>query len=314
MYAAQGQRITASESVSGSPGRHSRCSRSLIEPGRGGVMMQARVDVLILSMVLVALVLPAKGSAQVETQGIEFPYVLRIAPGNVLIVHGRVYRDSVTITWEPGDSLRIEGMAVLPAPAIPPKVISEERRAEIFGDVPLIVAMVDSGTSWKDALNEYRRRCLEIRSAMLDTYWAVLDSTGSQEAAADAVLNTVDRSLFADGAALRINESCIRAPWQDGATEHIPLERPHRPDPQPERLLGPREKAVRYTESIARRIDHRAKGHWVVVVDRRGWAGMSGAQAREALKQIEMVEGNKFLAGPLDEFTLEEIVLHKTRD
>jgi len=278
-------------------------------------MMRARVDVLILSMVLAALVLPTMGSAQVEVPDIEFPYVLRIAPGNVLVVHGRVCRDSVTFTWEPEDSLRIEGMAVAPAPPMPPKTYTDGDLAKVYGDVPFIVGLVEQGMAWEQARDEFHRKSLVIRSWMLNTYRAVMDSTGSHEEAKRAVLDSVDRSLFRDETALEITESSIWATWEGTGTERIPLQERQPFRPPPEQVLSPREKAVRFTASTDFRwLAETWTTHYVVVVDRRGRRGMSGDNAAEALRQIEMIGKNKFIDGPLDEFTLEEIILHRTGD
>ena len=88
--------------------------------------MQLRAEMLVLLSLMALLMLSERGACQVEVPDIEFPYVLRIAEGNVLFVHGHEYRDSVIFTYEPGDSLRMEGMAILPPPPFPSEPMSEE--------------------------------------------------------------------------------------------------------------------------------------------------------------------------------------------
>jgi hypothetical protein len=273
--------------------------------------MRVGVEVLILVVILAVVILPEVDMGQVETPDIEFPYVLRIAEGNVLVVHGRVFRDSVTFTWAPDDSLRIEGLAVMPAPAMPPKTYTEERLAEVYGDVPFIVDLVDKGYTWDAAVQQYDVKILQIRSWMLATYRAVLDSTGSHEKARKAVLDSVDRSLFEDGAAPWIGESMIKAPWAGGFVEFIPLKEPEPFTPPPEEIPSPKEKAIRYTVSASRWLDRPGATPWVAVVDRRGIRGMSGSNAYEAIDQIENAGRGEFVDGPLDEFTLEEIILKR---
>jgi hypothetical protein len=276
--------------------------------------MRVRVDILILIVGLAEVLLVGCGSCQDEVPAIEFPYVLRIAEGNVLVVHGRVFRDSVTFTWEPDDSLRIEGLAVMPSPPVPPKTYTEERLAEIYGDVPFIVDLVGQGYTWDAAVEQYDVRILQIRSWMLETYRAVMDSTGSYEEAKKAVLDSVDRSLFEDGVAPWIGQFMIKAPWQGGFVEYIPLKEREPFTPPPEEIPSPREKAVRYTVSVSRWLGRRGATPWVTVVDRRGIERMSGENAREALNQIERAGWGESVEGPLDEFTLEEILLHKVEE
>ena len=273
--------------------------------------MRVGVEVLILVVILAVVILPEVDMGQVETPDIEFPYVLRIAEGNVLVVHGRVFRDSVTFTWAPDDSLRIEGLAVMPAPAMPPKTYTEERLAEVYGDVPFIVDLVDKGYTWDAAVQQYDVKILQIRSWMLATYRAVLDSTGSHEKARKAVLDSVDRSLFKDETALRITESSIWATWEGTGTERISLKEPEPFTPPPEEIPSPKEKAIRYTVSASRWLDRPGATPWVAVVDRRGIRGMSGSNAYEAIDQIENAGRGEFVDGPLDEFTLEEIILER---
>jgi hypothetical protein len=117
--------------------------------------------------------------------------------------------------------------------------------------------------------------------------------------------------LFEDGAAPWIGDTMIKAPWQGGFTEFITLEEIEPFTPPPEEIPSPREKAVRYTVSASRWLDRRGATPWVTVVDRRGIQGMSGSNAYEAIDQIEKSGHGQFIEGPLDEFTLQEIAVHR---
>jgi hypothetical protein len=293
---------------------HGKCGANetgaVIAENPGGVKMRAKVGVLIVVLGLISIVLPLSAKSQVERPDIEFPYVLRIAEGNVLVVHGHVFRDSVVFTWRPDDSLRIEGMAVMPAPPVPPKTFTEEELSESSRNVPFIADRVKQGSTWREARNEFRRACLQVESEMLETYWAVMDSTGSPELARQAVLGSVDPSLFADGTVPRITQSSIRVTWQNHMTQRIPLGKREPFRPPDDEVPSPKEKAVRYTVSASRWLDRQGATPWVAVVDRRGIAGMSGSEAFEAIHQIEMAGHGQFVEGPLDEFTLEEIAVH----
>lgn len=275
---------------------------------QGGVRMQASVKVLILLVVGVVLVLPVIGSAQVEVPEVEFPYVLRIAEGNVLFVHGYEYRDSVTFTYESGDSLRIEGMAVMPSPPFPSEPMSEENLAKTYASVPFIVERVEEGLTWREASEEWYRERTKIVSAMKQVYWDVLDSTGSHHGAKVAALEALDRTLLDPDKEPTVGRSIARIPWEGSLSEFVDMVRRPKGEKRPRYPEVTRERAAGYAAGTIKCLDGTYGVPWVVVLERRGRTWLSGGEAEEALQQIEWAWRGDFTKGPLDETGLREIL------
>jgi hypothetical protein len=255
------------------------------------------------------LVVPRVGWHEVKGEDIAFPYVLWIAEGNVLFVHGHEYRDSVVFTWEPGDSVRIDGMAVLPARPRPPRVPRDAELIRAFGDVPLVVLMVESGATWQEAAGEYERRM--HRSIRLATrrFWEVFDSTGSYETAGEAAVKSIDRSLLdSERETKMIGRKMMIVNWE-GLLPDMRLDLSERPfvGPLPEREITHR-KAAGLVRRIGPPLDGTLGSPWVVVIDHGGEMIVSGETAGEAIRQVESARRGETTEGPLHMDEIEEIL------
>jgi hypothetical protein len=269
--------------------------------------MRARVTVLVLLIVLVTL---QAGIALCDGEegDMEFPYILRIAEGNVLFAHGYEYRDSVAFTYEPGDSLRIEGMAILPSPPFPSEPMSEENLAKTYARVPFIVERVEEGLTWREASEEWYKERAKILLAMKQVYWGVLDSTGSHDKASAAALAALDRSLLDPDKEPTVGRTIARIPWEGSIGEFANMVRHPKGEKRsryPEVTL---ERATGYAAGIIKCLDGTYGVPWVVVLERRGRKRLAGGEAEEALQQIELAWRGDFIKGPLDKTALKEIL------
>jgi hypothetical protein len=280
--------------------------------GREGPSMRAGVllNVVFLLVVCLASFLPA---ASVEHKdAIRFPYLLTIAPGNVLVVHGHVFRDSVLITREPGDSLRVEGLPIYPLPPVPRKVISEHGLAKIYGRVDYVRELVDSGYTWWQATEKYFRKMGEtVRSAQA-VYKTVIDSTGSHEKAAQAAVDSFDRSLVEPGTEPVVTRTSVIVSWQGSVTEHI-MSRRRRSDDRPvlEEIFGKstEEDIVRLkVRELATWLDGRRRGTYFVLKSPRGTSIYGGKTALKAIAQIEEAKRGNITDGPVDEREIRRVI------
>ncbi len=238
-----------------------------------------------------------------------FSHLLKIADGNVLLVHGHVLTDDVQITWVPGDSLRVNGMAVFPPPPVPPKVFSEERLAELYGSAPFVTALVESGFTWAEASRAYCARRAEVCRSIQRVYWQVRQSSGSHGAAAAAVLDSVDRSLLDPQCEPEVTSSAVLIRWKGGRCEELVF-LGHGP---PSQHQTPRDKLTRErAESETRRLvtwlDGKRTGPHFVLISPRAYAMWGGKSAREALGQTKEAMAGRKTGGPIDEIELDRII------
>jgi hypothetical protein len=261
-------------------------------------------------LILIAVPSPAEapGSCPVRNKRppivVEFPYLLRIAEGSVLVVHGHDFRDSVWITWENGDSMRVEGLPVVPPPPVPRKVLSEGAYASLYGKVPYVRSLVDSGATWREAYQVWSEKRKEIERSMVRLYNQIIDSTGSHEAAVRAVDAAIDRSLLEPGARIEVTSRYLEVTWQGRPREQVmcststPLEGP----------LLPLELDAERMRSSARRLAFflapPRKSPAFVNWNPRGF-GAGGGQ--EAIDQLEMAKRGVKVDGFMDYTELERI-------
>jgi hypothetical protein len=267
--------------------------------------MRLIVPTFIVCLLAVFAQLAAAGGVP-ESESLEFPYLLRIAPGNVLFVYGHEFRGDVVISWDPADSLRIGGLPVHPRPALPPAVLPEERLAEVFGDVPFVADMVQEGSTWNDAVLAWDREAARIRNKIYRTYRTVLDSTGSRKAAEAAVLQNLDRSLFEPGIEPKFGVNDVKIKWAGLSYCYVGLEAPI--GSGSERRFTPKEKGLGYIRNLIKSLDGRRGRGWLWVVNRSGDTALTGAVYEEALRQIEEAEKGNLIEGPLDEDEVREII------
>jgi len=283
---------------------------------------------LIALLSVVSMSIAAVGMSPPATDGsgeppIEFPYVLKIPSGSVLIVQGREFRDEVQFTWSLGESLRVEGFPIRPRRAAPRRVFSEQELAFAYGRVDYVRERIDSGYTWHQAVDAwYEKRDKEIQSARA-RYGAVLDSTGSPEKAAEAVSDSFDRSLLRPGYEPIVTLTSTSVQWQGAPFQHSV----HLPEPtgelpeidEPELKEWFRKK----TEEEYAKLEARSLAHWfdwrigaqrVVIESSRGRIIFSGEEARRAMAQIEDAKRGNIKEGPVDETELRRIMNIETSE
>jgi hypothetical protein len=241
---------------------------------------------------------------------IQFPVSFEIAEGNHLFVMGRHFVGPVTLTWEPGDSVRVEGMAIHPVPEGPPREISEEELERIYGTVPFIVDLVESGATWKEAARSYNELRTGIEMDAIRRYGRVLWSSGSEEVATKSVVDSLDTSLFDPDFEITWSPGYVVVKW-DGMWYQAEF-RLHQEAKFPgarKRVREPisEDDASAFTRSIMHRLGGDLGGVRMEVFS-TGHVTLSGAAVGKALNQIEQSDHGKLVEGPLFDPDLELIL------
>lgn len=239
---------------------------------------------------------------------VEFPYLLKIAPGNVLLVHGHEFQDEVLITWDLGDSLRIEGMAILPTPPVAPRLIDEERLADLYSGSPFVTALVESGATWAEASDEYCREQSAVLTAVADLYWSSLDSTGSHDRAISEATRSLESPVLDPGFEPVASRSSILIRWDDQSTELVFLKRrpPDTSSRQIQEISASR--AEGETRTLASLLSVDRTGTTIVVISPRVYSIWSGEKATRALGQLEEARNGRKALGPIDDTELDRII------
>jgi len=247
---------------------------------------------------------------------VEFPYEIEIAPQNVLFVDGYEFHGKVTCTWEPGDSLRIEGIPILPRRPLPFGPPAEEREAMVralFGKVPFVQEQLDSGKSWSEAMDAYERHLRRYIYNAKAVYWRVLERTRSEDSAVEAVIDSLDRSyldpsfeprVFPGG--MQVKFLGERRPVGIDFGEKPPWEMPSLEELQ--RVTH--KKASDYVTTLEHRLGQRIPT-LIVISDTASLTLMGRAQVQDVLDQIEEGRKGRLVEGPLDEEQLKLILLRK---
>ena len=246
-------------------------------------------------------------------ESVEFPYAVRIAPQNMLFVDGHEFHGEVVFSWEPGDSLRIEGIPVLPRRPLPEALrqpeLSEEFLRRRYRRVPFVMERVEQGRTWGEAVSEYRPVKSAICREIDETYWRLVESTGSHDAAALALLDSLDRGIvdllvdpqvFSWGmnVLLKGDSAMVSVAFGD----EPPWERPTLEDIQ--RVTY--EKASDFTRGMARNLSDITVTCLVVAPGRTDFGR---GVVNRALKQIEEAEKGNMVEGPLPERELMLILM-----
>jgi hypothetical protein len=224
-------------------------------------------------------------------------YTLTIAPGNYLFIYGHEFHGDVACTLEPGDSLRIGGLPVLPRRADPPPVLSEEEIREVFDDVPFIQERVQQGETWARASEAYYERVAQMRESAKGVYSRELARTGSRELAMEAALDSLDRSLLDPTFELEVSGSQIKL-----RLEGLVVPRSYdlaAPASSAPAAKSPRvatvPEAMEFLEGISGRLGGDLTAA-VMEVLMGGDTRLVGAAVARALKQIEEGEKGNFWA------------------
>jgi hypothetical protein len=272
--------------------------------------------VLIVALVVVASgigILVLRGRCDDGKELVEFPYVIKIAPKNILFVDGHEFHGEVLCTWEPGDSLRIEGIPVLPRrpPPIPgqPKRTEEDFRRQ-YGEVPVVLELVEAGATWREAAKAYSRRIEKFVDDAKRAYWKVLEATGSEELAVQAVLDSVDRTLLDPSEEPRVFPSGMgfRLQGRRGGYSVAFGEKPPWEMPTLEEIQKvTHEKASEYTRGVARHLGNTRTA--CLEVPAAGLTVLGRGVVKRALRQIEEAEKGNMVDGPLPERELKLILM-----
>jgi len=215
----------------------------------------------------------------------------------------------VVLDWEPGDSLRIDGIAVFPSPPSRPRVFTEEELEKVYGEVPYVLERVRAGSTWTEAIDEYHARVEEVEGRLRRRYWEVRDSTGSHGEAMDAALECLDRSLLDPAVEPRSTGTGILLKWAGLRGEGVIMGLDKRPVEKPR---GPRvlteAEAQHWARLIIRRLEPVNETPMVVAISRKGVLFLHSADSREAIPQLEAAKRGVVKDGPLPEYVTEEVL------
>jgi hypothetical protein len=292
--------------------------------------------VVVLGMVVIVL----RGRCDEGEDVVEFPYTVEIAPGNYLFVDGHEFHGEVVCTWEPGDSVRIEGIPVLPSRPVPRRERSEAELMEKYGDdafmlecigrgmtwkealrekelrrrhsgVPFVEKEVDKGATWHEAVNAYNREVDKVIDGVDMAYWEALVAGGSKTEAMQAALDSLDRSLLDPAAEVKASESGMSIQFE-GRPGRISFFFPDKPPWEMPTLEELQRVTPKKAQGLARSLARTMKGYtgtWMVVISSQvGEMTFAGRAVSKALKQIEEGEKGRLTTGPLPERELKLIL------
>ena len=101
----------------------------------------------------------------------KLPLEFDVAPENRLYLYGeRAY--SVRLVADAGDSLRLNGIPILPRRTAPPasEEHPEEQWLQVYGDVPFVKDLLRTGAAASDAGRLYESRQRDVRDGLLRVY------------------------------------------------------------------------------------------------------------------------------------------------
>jgi len=135
---------------------------------RGAVRDRPRVFLVGLLVLLSGLAFGSGGVPAGEEEPTAFRETLFVSEEDYFFVQGRRLRGAVECLWTEGEPFTIGACEVFPPPARPfLSSWSDEQMRELFGKVPLVQALVDSGYDLREAarISEERRKEAGIRAA-----------------------------------------------------------------------------------------------------------------------------------------------------
>lgn len=244
-----------------------------------------------------------------STSSLEFPHRLRIAPGNVLFVHGHEFRDEIVFTWQEGDTLRIEGLPVLPPPSAPTSRLADDRLESLYGEVPYVQNLVAEGHSWRDAASAYNLRRGEFAKTLERVFWNALAVSGSESLAVKAVRDSMDWTIVSPSPEPKVTARGVGLAWKGMKYWYSIGFSDTPPDGPP--TPGTTRYTEKYIKSIVRGISERLGGEietrWMEIIS-GGHTTLGGESVAEALRQIQEAENGRSIEGPLTERELLQIL------
>ena len=270
--------------------------------------MRRSLSVMCLCLVVLCLYPSFAGCGGSEPE-IVFPYSLEIAEGNHLIVMGHHFTGTVVLTWEPGDTLRIEGIPVVPKRKLPERRPSEEELESLYGNVPYVMQLVDSGASWHDASASYGLVRGELSKTLERVYWDTVNETGSEDLALQAVWNALDWSLVDSTAVQKVSPRGVILVWKGMKHSHTIEFRDSHPDSFTK--PPPKHHSAKYVADWVKRLSGRLSGKkggpWMEVIY-PGRTSLGGKSVAEALRQFRDAADGKRTDGPLSKYEVELII------
>jgi hypothetical protein len=298
-----------------------------------------RVGLVVLVVVVLGVVIVLRGRCDEGEDVVEFPYTVEIAPGNYLFVDGHEFHGEVVCTWEAGDSVRIEGIPVLPSRPVPRRERSESELMEKYGDdafmlervgegmmwkealrekelmqryrgVPFVEKEVDKGATWHEAVNAYNREVDKVIDGVDMAYWEALVAGGSKTEAMQAALDSLDRSLLDPAAEVKASESGMSIQFE-GRPGRISFFFPDKPPwemPTLEELQRVTPKKASYIIRSISSCTSQTRTACMQLVSRTAHISLYGGSVTKAVKQIAESKGGTISDGPIPEREMKRIL------
>lgn len=257
-----------------------------------------------------------RGKCDDKADVIEFPYQVVMAPQNLLIVDGYELRGKVVFTWEEGDSLRVNGIPIVPSrlsPFRPPPEEEMRKKAwwrEKLMELPYVAELVRSGKTVEEASEIYDRRCENAVDSVIAAYWRKYLATGSTDSGVAAAWGALDTVLF-DPSQTKIFPSGLVTKFKGRQYDFTIAFRDKPPWEYPSREEMSRftyEKACYHVRSL--RMDLKTSDTQVLVVN-GSYRVMGGRVVDEAVAQIEAGLKGRYIKGPLSEEDVRWVLLRR---
>ncbi len=247
-------------------------------------------------------------------RSLDFPYTIKIAPENRLYIHGYEITGEAHCTWAPGDTMRINGLAVLPTPRSGSgrKVLSEGTLESLYKDVPFIAGLVEAGSTWAAASRLHSEKKSQLCLEAGNRYWDVLERTGSDELAARVVLDSLESDLLDPDYQPTVRNRTLL--WKVRGRPEESFMMSERPDFEAAtRGRGiPSERGARSQLTTFARMLESERKLWVIVVRGSSETLLGGSNAEKALRQIEeALQTGRVPTGPLSQHSVEEILTRR---
>jgi hypothetical protein len=140
-----------------------------------------------------------------------FPMNVRVAAVHSVVFKTRadslvLTGTTVTFDWNEGDSLRLNGIPILPGrPALEPR-FPESTYRRLYGRVPFVLAKVDSGMTWQEAAEAYSHDLDALTLRCWNLYLDLVARTGDRATAARLVRDALQTSPLVDPSSVDVTE------------------------------------------------------------------------------------------------------------
>jgi len=291
-----------------------------------------RAWLLVVALLMVAIA-PQQAEANGEAPGgprslelaereiIALPCEFDVPPHNRLYVYGERIQHAV-LTLEPGDSLRVNGIAVRPLrPGPPPPLPTQSDWAETYGQAPMFQRLLTAGRSPEEAGREFLTQQGVLRQRIRQTYAELVESLGEETQAVERafeLLPELDTEDMLDWSQeIRVGEGCLWLSWKGrSGFERVPLGRDvpheHRGAPTPEWV----ERGKRlFATTVFERMSKWAGPCWYFITHGGTTLLCGENEIGGAADQIQHArETGEVVEGPLPERTVILVLQHEGDD